>query len=267
MSRETISREQLLNVVRDTLESKPYALAMYEGGAAGFKRVDQWSDADIQIIVTDGSVEQAFGDLETALAELGETDYRYRLPEPTWHGHSQCFYRFKDASPFLMLDLVFIQESSEADRFMQFRTHGEPVVWFDKAGVVVEEPLDEDGMIARMQASLESARMRYDLFWILVEKEIQRKNHLEAFAFYYNFAFIPLLEVLRIVHSPVRFFYKTRYAHYDLPEDVSERLTNLLFVPNLDSLAHNFAQARVWFADVVSEINWDAVREKLVTSD
>ena len=236
MSEYTISRQQLIDVVRGALEGKPYSLAMWEGGAAGFGRVDEWSDADVQVIVMDGTVEQAFEDLEAALVELSEIDYRYRLPEPTWHGHSQCFYRFEDASPFLMLDLVFMQESSEADRFMQFRTHGRPNVLFDKAGLVVEEPLDEAAMIEKMKAVVEGGKMRYDLFWVLIEKEIHRGNEIEAFNFYFGMAVKPLHDLLRILYSPARYFYG-RYPQYDLPPEDTERLTSFYYLKDLDALA------------------------------
>ena len=204
--------------------------------------------------------------METALADLTETDIRYRLPEPTWHGHSQCFYRFKDASPYLMLDLVFMQQSSKADRFMQFKTHGQPRIHFDKLGLVVEEPLEIDGMIEKMKAAVESARLRYDLFWILTMKEVHRKNEIEAFAFYYNFAVVPLLEVLRIKHSPVRFNYRTRYPQYDLPKDITDRLTGFFFVRDLADLEEKFNQAQDWFQNVVDELDWIDIREKLAAA-
>ena len=265
MEKYTITRDDLMGTLVRALEDKDYALAMWEGGAAGFNRVDEWSDADVQVIVQDGFVEQAFLDVEAAMATLTETDYRYRLPEPAWHGHSQCFYRFKDASPYLMLDLVFIQQNSEADRFMQFRTHGQPLIWFDKAGLVVEEPLDVEGMLEKMKAAVDSARMRYDLFWILTMKEVHRKNNIEAFAFYYNFAVMPLLEVLRIEHCPARYFYRTRYPQYDLPEEITERLTGFFFIRDLTDLEAKFAQAQDWFAEVVNGLDWEEVEAKLAT--
>jgi hypothetical protein len=263
MEEYRIHRADLMSTLVGALKDKEYALAMWEGGAAGFDRIDEWSDADVQVIVKDGFVEQAFEDVEGALAALTETDYRYRLPEPTWHGHSQCFYRFKETSPYLMLDLVFIQQGSEADRFMQFRTHGQPLIWFDKAGLVVEEPLDIDGMVEKIKAAVDSARMRYDLFWILTMKEVHRKNKIEAFAFYYNFAVMPLLEVLRIEHCPERYYYRTRYPQYDLPGEINERLTAFFFVRDLADLEAKFAQAREWFAEIVSGLDWDRVEAKL----
>lgn len=263
MEKYPIERQDLLHTLVDALQRKDYALAMWEGGAAGFDRVDEWSDADVQVIIKDGFVEQAFEDVEKALADLSETDYRYRLPEPTWHGHSQCFYRFKDASPYLMLDLVIIQESSQADRFMQFRTHGQPLIWFDKPGLVVEEPLDIEGMLGNMKTAVEAAKMRFDLFWILTMKEIHRGNQMEAFAFYYNFAVMPLLEVLRIEHCPVRYFYRTRYPQYDLPQAESDRLADFFFVRDLADLEAKFVQAREWFEGVVNGMDWERVEAAL----
>ncbi|MFN2143789.1 MAG: hypothetical protein ACK2T7_00475 [Anaerolineales bacterium] len=260
-----LKREPILENLTTTFKDKDYALAMYEGGAAGFDRVDQWSDLDVQVIVKDESVEQAFTDLEDTLAALSEIDYKYRLPEPTWHGHSQAFYRLKDASPFLMLDIVFIRESSEADRFMQFRTHGRPNVLFDKPGLIVEEPLDEPAMIEAMKAAVEAKKMYFDLYWVLTEKEIQRKNEIEAFHSYYSFAVLSLQEMLRIIYSPVRHFYR-RYPQYDLPPEVTKRLASFYYVSDLDALKDKFDEARAWFAELVESLDWDEVARKLAES-
>lgn len=265
MSEYKITRAKLLETLAGVFEGKDYALAMWEGGAAGFDRVDEWSDADVQLIIQDGMVEQAFADAEAALSALTEIDYRYRLPEPTWHGHSQCFYRFKDASPFLLLDLVFMQENSEAERFMQFRTHGWPKVWFDKDGLMVEEPLDEAAMLEKMKAAVEASKMRFDLFWVLTAKEINRRNKIEAFNNYLNYAVRPLHELLRIIHSPERYFY-SRYPQYDLPAEVTERLAGFYYLRDLDALADKFAEARTWYAELVEELDWDQVAARLAPS-
>lgn len=262
MSEYKIDRALLLETLMAAFEGQGYALAMWEGGAAGFDRVDEWSDADLQLIIQDGMVEQAFADAEAALSELTQIDYRYRLPEPTWHGHSQCFYRFKDASPFLLLDLVFMQENSEAERFMQFKTHGRPKVWFDKAGLVVEEPLDEAAMLEKMKSAVEAIQRRFELFWVLTAKEIHRRNEIEAFNYYFGYAVRPLHELLRIIYSPARYFYN-RYPQYDLPAEVSDRLAGFYYLRDLDALADKFDEARAWFAELVEGLDWEQVAARL----
>jgi hypothetical protein len=58
-------------------------------------------------------------------------------------------------------------------------------------------------------------------------------------------------------------FLSTRYAHYDLPEDVAHRLMALYFVRDLDDLQTKFAQARQWFYQAADSVDWDAVRKQL----
>lgn len=263
MRNYTVSREQILEEIAAALEPQEYALAMWVGGSAGFGRVDEWSDVDAQVIVKDGFVEQAFEVVEAALAELSEIEYRFRRPEPTRHGHSQCFYSFSDASPYQVLDLLFIQESSESDRFMQFKTHGKPLVSFDKAALIQEEELDIETMLEKMKADLEMDKMKLDLFWVFTTKEINRGNAIEAITYFNTNVLQPLLEVLRITYCPVRHFYITRYVYYDLPEDVVQRLQSLYFVKDLDDLQVKFEQAREWFYQVAEAIDWDVVRGKL----
>ena len=51
MKEYPITREDLLNTLVGVLQDQDYALAIWEGGAAGFNRVDQWSDADVQVLL------------------------------------------------------------------------------------------------------------------------------------------------------------------------------------------------------------------------
>jgi len=74
---------------------------------------------------------------------------------------------------------------------------------------------------------------------------------------------MPLLEVLRIEHCPVRYFYRTRYPQYDLPQAESDRLADFFFVRDLADLEIKFEQAREWFEAVVSQLDWDDVQAKL----
>ncbi len=62
------------------------------------------------MVVEDERVEDAFEAIEEILNTLSEIDLKFRLQEPTWHGHSQCFYTLTDASPFLMLDMEDVKK-------------------------------------------------------------------------------------------------------------------------------------------------------------
>jgi hypothetical protein len=258
-----IGREDVLSALVSALEPLEYVHAMWEGGAAGFDRVDQWSDLDLQMVVADDRVEETFKRIEDALRSLTEIELKYRLPEPTWHGHSQCFYRLRDASPFLMIDLAVMKENSEADRFMESRIHGVHRMIFDKTGAVQDKAVDVDEHLKKIQGRLETLKTMFDLFWILVPKEINRGNSIEAVSFYMNYTLRPLVEVLRIKYCPIRFFYYTRYAHYDLPPEVVTRLETLYFPKDLETLAKYRQEAEDWFWEVFDEIDLGEVRRKL----
>jgi len=78
-----------------------------------------------------------------------------------------------------------------------------------------------------------------------------------AISFYYRFTLNPLVEVLRIKHTPARYNFSTRHIHYDLPTEVTNELRELFFVVDLDDLRakRERAERRFYrtFNEVVSE--------------
>ncbi len=245
----TLSREDILNAMRSVLEPLDTVHAMWEGGAAAFGRVDQWSDIDVQVICDDDSVPDVFERVEKALVDLSPIDLKYRIPEPTWHGHSQAFYRLADAGPFLLLDFVVMKKSSER-RLREREIHGESVVHFNKNGVLVEENIDPVQFDEKLTARLEQMPVTFDMFQSLVLKELHRGNDVEALQFYHGMTLRPLLELLRILHCPARFNFHTRYFYYDLPSDVIERLEPLFFVSGPEDLRQKHQEAIEWFWEV-----------------
>ena len=115
----------------------------------------EWSDVNLQIVVDDDRVEGALAAVESALADVSPIDGTFRLPEPVRHGHSQALYRLRDASPYLLLDLVAMKLSNES-RFLQFEIHGRPFVCFDESGVVDEEAFDAAAVPEKIRGRIES---------------------------------------------------------------------------------------------------------------
>ena len=254
MGQYAVGRDEVLGALEETLKPLDYVQAMWEAGAIAFGRVDEWSDIDLQVASDDDRVEDVFVAVESTLAELSEIDLRYRLPEPTWHGHSQVFYRLAAASPFLMLDFVVLKASAE-DKFMQPEIHGRPRIYFDKKGVVRPDPFDAEAFAGRLRDRVSEMRVLYQMFEILTRKELNRGNDIEAVGFYHGYTLRPLLQALRILHDPTRHNFHTRYVHYDLPEDVVERLRRLFFVADVDDLVAKRDEAERWFSEVMDEIS------------
>ena len=259
---EQLGRRDVVDALVKVLEPLDCVYAFWEGGAAGFDRADEWSDIDAQAIVDDEHVEEVFKAVDKALTNLSGIQERFRLPEPTWHGHSQCFYKLKNASPFLLVDLAVIKEHTEADKFDVWATHGKPIVKFDKKGLIVEKKLDPEAQATAIMKRLDTLKCLFEIFYIMPMKETHRKNHVEAMFFYLGQTYRPLVEALRMKHCPQRYNYATRYVYYDLPPKVVKKLEILLFFDPEDMEA-KVDEVKEWFWEVANCISQEEIMKKL----
>jgi hypothetical protein len=243
-----IGRDEILRVLDRALSPRPEVQAMWEGGAAALGRVDGYSDLDLQVAVDDSQVEAIWPVIESALSALSPIEIKYELPRPTWHGHAQAFYRLRDTSPYLLLDLVVMKASAE-EKFLTPEIHGRVVVHFDKSGVVKPTPLDRQLLAGRLRARQATLVATFELFRVLTWKEIHRGHDLEALAYYQSFTLRPLVELLRIRHVPERHGFFLRYVDHDLPPEVVARLRPLAFVADLAALRTAQETAEHFFAE------------------
>ena len=257
-----LNRTDLLTALRAALEPLPFVQAMWEGGAAAFGRADDWSDIDLQVAVDDDRTGEIFPLVEQVLARLSPIARVYRIPEPAWHGHSQRFYQLENASPFLMIDFV-VMKASAPDKFLQPQVHGQAVVHFDKTHCLQPLPFEPATERAKLQARVEQLRVTFPMFQTLTLKELSRHNALEAIAFYHAYTLRPLVELLRIQHAPAHSGFYLRYAHYDLPPAVVNRLLPLYYVRDPVDLGTKRTAAEQWFNELLAALDWDKVEAKL----
>jgi hypothetical protein len=257
-----LTRKDVLDALTEALEPLEFVHAFWEGGAAGFHRADTWSDIDAQAIVDDDRIEDAFKAVDAAVETLGGTVAKFRLPEPTWHGHSQCFYKLKNASPFLLIDLAIMKEHTEADKFDAWATHGVPIVKFDRKGLVREAKLDPEAHSAAIMKRLDMLKNLFEIFYIMPMKETNRGNHIEAMFFYLGQTYRPLVEVLRMKHCPQRYTYATRYVYYDLPKDVVKRLEGLTFF-RPEEMEAKIDECKSWFLETAGSISAEGIMKSL----
>jgi len=252
-----LDRTALVEALRQALEPRDWALALWEMGAAAFGRVDAWSDLDLMCVAEDGREGDVLPLVAETLARLSPIDAQYELPAPTWHGHRQAFYRLRDASPYLLVDICALRrDSRDAERwFLTPERHGTVRVIFDKEGLVRPGSMDAAAWAERLQRRIETHRATFPMFQPLVEKELHRGNDLEALSFYHGSTLRPLVELLRIRYAPHRHDFHTRYAHYDLPPDVVARLRELYFVPDAAAIAERLPAAARWFAETLEAVD------------
>lgn len=258
----SLSRDTILTALRNALEPLDYVNAMWEGGAAAFQRVDEWSDIDLQIDVADDRVDEAVQVVEGVLRNLSPIDLRYEVPRPSWHGHFQAFYRLEKASPFLLLDFVVIQHGNP-NKFLEKEIHGTARVHFDKCGVVQSPPMDVPAFLDMLKKRVETLRITFEMYQVFTQKELNRGNHLEALSYYNGLTLRPLVELLRIVYCPQRYNFHTRYIYYELPAEIVKRLEALYFLPNPRAIAPAQEDARRLFNETLAAVNFDQIAAQL----
>jgi len=236
-----------------TLEPLASVNAMWEGGSKAWGHYDEYSDIDLQLDVQDGDVEDVFALIDSTLAGLSPIAFKYRIPEPAWHGMSQCFYRLSDASEFHLLDLA-IRKASDRGRFDERELHGEPVVHFDKLGVVTVSSLDQAAHREAVAKRVADLRQLFGLFKGFVQKEVLRDNQLGALQFYHSMVLRPLNEMARIAYCPDRYNFSWHYNAFDLPAELNGRLEQICYVATMEELAEKQHKAEELFMELLAKV-------------
>ncbi len=241
----TLTRNDVLNSLRRSLEPKRHILAMWEGGAAAFGRVDRWSDIDLMVAATDGTVARAARDIERILRRLSPFSAQLAAKHPNWPDMVHTFYKLRDAGEYLMVDVAVMPQHSP-DKLLEPEIHGEPLVHFDKARICRPARLDR----AAFRAALRRRRTRMTAMFAIVgnfaRKELHRDNPIEA-AYNYQMILDLLVEALRMKHGPHHYNFRGRYVHYELPAPVVRRLQPLFFVKDTADLGRKERRVRQWF--------------------
>jgi predicted nucleotidyltransferase len=250
--KQPISRDRIVQALAEAFEALDFVYAMWEGGAVAFGRIDEWSDIDICLDAEDERGEEVFPVAERVLERISPIELKYDVPSPTLGEYVQAFYRLRDASRFMVIDLAVFKHSAK-DKLLEPEIHGQALFHFNKNNAVRVPSLDRGKFLDGLQKRLERIRIRFDMFKCFVEKELRRGNHIEALDLYHRLVLDSLVEALRMKHKPVRHGFRTRYIYYDLPADIVDRLEDLYFVGDKDDLSQKYAAAVRWFRQISNQ--------------
>ncbi|MBS7633657.1 hypothetical protein KEJ15_08625 [Candidatus Bathyarchaeota archaeon] len=248
-----LTRNLIIKTLTDKLKPLCYVHAFWEGGAAAFNRIDQWSDIDLYAAVDEDKVQETFNTIEKTLGTLSPIEEKLEVPQLPWPGISQIFYKLKNASEYLLIDFAVIQLSAP-DKLLEPEIHGNTVFYFNKNNKITIPQLDKDDFAKKINTRLKRLKTRFQMFNIFVQKEINRGNSLEAMDLYQNMTLATLVEALRIKHNPFHYNFRMRYIHYELSKENVKKLEHLYFVKDMKDLEEKYREATNWFNKIISEI-------------
>ncbi len=252
LSKKKVTREVIVGTLVDALKPLDYVHALYESGAIAFKRVDEWSDIDLYVVVDDKKVDEAFVAVETALKSLSPIKQKFVIPKLPWPGVSQAFYKLEQASEYLLLDLAVIRLSGP-EKFLEPQIHGKAIFYFNKSKKIAVPILNKEDLTKKLQQKLVWLTDRFAMLNIYVQKEINRGNYLEALVLYYSITLGSIVDLLRIKYNPFHYDFKTRYVQYELPKHIIGKLERLYFVKDRKDLLKKYCEATNWFKEIIPE--------------
>ena len=247
------AREQIIQKVSAALEPVEAVRALWMMGSITFDRLDELSDIDLVLDVRPAGIDPAWDVIEETLESLAPLDYRYEIPQPTWHGHEQRFFHLAGTPQHLLVDAV-IMKSGQSPRFDEVERHGTPSVLFDKDGIVVTTHVDPDEIQAKVRDRIESIKSLLPLAYSLVGKEIERGRSLDAFAFYQRFVVDNLVALARMKHDRNRHDFGLRYLGFDIPKNLWDEIEACCYVGDLDELTFRFEVAKELISALLQDL-------------
>lgn len=216
--------------------------------------LDEYSDIDIYLDVEDEQVEAAIAAVEASLRSLSPIDYRYRMDHP--HPKlRQVIYHLENTSAYLMIDFCVQLHSrpAAASCFVQGNLVEAAHVLFDKAGVITSKPFRAEEYRQQNMERLQEARYRYTQH-IRVVKYIQRGQYPEAHIYYHRYVVEPLVDLLRLIHTPANADYHMIHISHHIPQEDLARLTPFLKISTLEQMEDMIPKAQAWFAEMEKQV-------------
>lgn len=183
MNEAAAFKQGLLNALLPPLEAAQFVDGCWEGGSAAAGRADEYSDLDLCVVAAAERAPDAFALLESALAAHAPITHTWRVEPPPFPGMVQRFYFLAGAPRSFAADCAVLTPEGAA-QFLERERHGEPIVLFDRTGLIAARPLDRAAHDARMRRRFEQIRASWPVYRMLVDKEIARGRPLDAFGFY-----------------------------------------------------------------------------------
>lgn len=259
MKNESVTRDLIVRTLVEALEPLHFVHAFWEGGAAAFDRIDEWSDIDLYLVVDDDMIDETFFAFENALKSISSIQQKYEVSHRPETGVFQAFYRLADTNQYLIIDLAILKQSSP-DKYLEEEIHGKAAFYFNKSDKVKPPPLDKEAFLKKLRSRLERLNANFDMFNNFVQKEICRGNYLEAIGLYHALTLATLVEALRIRYNPVHHDFRMRYVHYELPLEVIKRLKPLYFVKDEDELKGKYCMASEWFHELIIRMKQEGIK-------
>jgi hypothetical protein len=243
-------RQRIIAQVAAAARASADILALWEGGSAAFRHSDAYSDIDLEAVIRPGTRDSVVDALKSAVTAIASIAREFRPDES--HGSQYC-WQLHGVPPWNFIDITF-QDHRPSGHAIDTGLHGSPIIHVDKVGCVTLCKETASVRDARIRDVIVRAAAMCDLHPVLVEKQLQRGDLLQAFGEYQRFMVRPLIELLRAKHCPQRSSWQTTSITWDLPPDINQRLRGLVVVADIAAMRAQLAIVTAWKRALIEEL-------------
>ncbi|MGZ5279979.1 MAG: nucleotidyltransferase domain-containing protein [Pseudobdellovibrionaceae bacterium] len=244
-----------MKIILDDIRLSSNVLAAWEGGSAATGTRDQYSDIDL-CILTNSSLRPILDQVETSLGKL-QVSHTWQPLKCFWgEGMMQRVIVLKDSPKHFSVDVaVFDQAHPQLLKdFLEVERHGQPLIYFDKSGLVMPVHTDAIALFKKQQARAEELSQGFPIFKTLVLKEMDRGQAIDAISFYQNGLVRPFIEVAGMIYRPFKSDFGMRYIHKTFPKGVQELIEDLSYVSNVSELPNKILKVEKAFNEAVMRV-------------
>ena len=228
-------KSRLVKELCDQLKNMPEVLAIWEGGSAATGFEDECSDLDLTIVTGGKNGDLIFAILDSLLDSQHGIARRFRVPEPSWHGMSQCVYLLQDSPEFFYCDICTVEKDnphklSENDR------HGKARIHYDPQGLCVDSLTDPAELQTIARRVWDSATAVDFIFETELAKALHRGNYIDCASIYHTFLQRCLIPLMNLKHRPTKADFGLRYIPREYPQNAIDEVDTLLRLGSLEEL-------------------------------
>ncbi|MDF2540792.1 MAG: hypothetical protein K0S47_510 [Herbinix sp.] len=250
-SRKVIHKAMIIDTLRERLEPLSYVYAMWLEGADASGLADEYSDIDLYIDFEDEYEQQVYEVVEKTLIELAPIDYQHNMnhPHPKLR---QRVYHLMGTSEFMMIDFCYQLHSREKEEYIYIEGNlvESAKVIFDKADIIRFQKENKEAYEKHNAARLEECRYRYTQH-CRVLKYVRRRQYLEAYAYYNRYVLEPLIDLLRLIHTPANADYYLLHISHHIPKEDKEKLETFAQIASIEDIEGKLSLAKNWFEELL----------------
>lgn len=213
--------------------------AMWIAGSVAEGTDDELSDIDLWIDIQDGQDKEIFSKIEKFLKSKGELDINFT--EGVTPPFSHCVYHLAGMNPYHFIEITLHSHSNEIGLFDALR---KIKVLFDKDGTTNFKPFDKDSYDKMLQERKQFLIEKIEFGEQSIRKEITRRQFLEALHNYQFWLVEPVIELVRIEHTPLKITYGLKHGTRDLPKEVVTKIESIYLIKSLEDLNNKIEEVK-----------------------